>query len=106
MEKKKATTRNKKIMNGKLTCKGKRTVKVGSHPHTNMLSKPAILRRGEHKCRVLEMHLKLKEQQFNTILFIYRLLYQNLMVTANLKATVDTHTIENLNTTLKLVIRS
>ena len=60
---------------GKLTSKGKHTVKVGNHPHTNMVSKPAIVRRGEHKCRILEMHLKLKDHQLKTISFIYRLLY-------------------------------
>ena len=76
----------------KLTGKGKHTVKVGNHPHTNMISKPAIVRRGEYKCRILEMDLKLKDQQLKTILFTYRLLYQNLMVTANRKSTIDTHT--------------
>ena len=30
---------------GKLTHKGKHTIKVGSHPHTNMISKPATMRR-------------------------------------------------------------
>ena len=30
---------------GKFTGKGKHTVKVGNHPHTNMISKPAIMRR-------------------------------------------------------------
>ena len=50
------------------------------------------MRRGEYKCRILEMHLKLKDQQLKTILFIYTLLDQNLMVTANLKSTIDTHT--------------
>ena len=29
----------------KLTRKGKHTVKLGNHPHTNMISKPAIVRR-------------------------------------------------------------
>ena len=29
----------------KLTSKGKHTVKVGNHPHTNMISKPTIMRR-------------------------------------------------------------
>ena len=76
----------------KLTSKGKHTVKVGNHPHTNMISKPAITRRGEHKCRILEMHLKLRGQQLKTILFIYRLLYQILMVTPNRKSTINTHT--------------
>ena len=67
----------------KLTSKGKHTVKVGNHPHTNMISKSAIMRKGEYKYRILEMHLKLKDQQLKTVLFTYRLLYQNLMVTAN-----------------------
>ena len=68
---------------GKLTIKGKHRVKVGNHPHTNMISKPATARRGEYTCRILEMHWKLKDQRLKTILFVYRLLYQNLMVTAN-----------------------
>ena len=76
---------------GKLIGKGKHTVKVGNYPHTNMISKPGIARR-EHKCRRLEMHLKLKDQQLKTILFIYRMLYQNLMITTNQKSTIDTHT--------------
>ena len=67
----------------KLISKGKHTVKLGNHPHTNMISKPAVMRKGEYRCRILEMHLKLKDQQFKTILYIYRLLYQNLMVTTN-----------------------
>ena len=46
-----ATTGNKKITNKMLTGKGKHTVKVGSHLHTNMISKPAIVRRGEVNAR-------------------------------------------------------
>ena len=38
---------------GKLTSKGKHTVKVGNHPYTNIISKHAIMRRGEYKCRIL-----------------------------------------------------
>ena len=38
------------------------------------------------------MHLKLKDQHLKALLFIYRLLYQNLRVTANQKSTIDTHT--------------
>ena len=34
---------------GKLTGKGKCTVRVGNHPHTNMISKPAIVRRVQMK---------------------------------------------------------
>ena len=76
----------------KLTGKGKHRVKVGSHPHTNMISKPAVVRRGEYKCRILEMHLRLRDHQLKTILYIYRLLYKNLMVTTDQKSTIDTHT--------------
>ena len=92
----------------KLTGKGKHMVKVGNHLHTNRISKPAIVRKGEHKCRLLEMHLKLKDQQLKTILFIYRQLYQNIMRTANQKSTIDKHTKKkrNPNTTLKSVIKS
>ena len=79
-------------MNGKAYQKGRYKVKVGKHLNTNMLSKPVIVRRGEHKCRLLEMHLKLKDQQLKRIFFIYRLLYQYIMVTANQKSTMDTHT--------------
>ena len=39
-----------------------------------------------------EVHLKLRDKQLKTILYIYRLLHQNLMVTANQKATIDTNT--------------
>ena len=85
----------------KLTGKGKLTVKVGNNPHTNMLSKPSIMRRGKQKCGILEMHLKLKDQQLKTILFVYRLLYQN-MVTANQKSAIDTQKGKrNPNRTLK-----
>ena len=79
---------------GKLTGKGKHKVKVGNYPHTNMISKPATVRRGEYKCRKWEMHLKLRDEQLKTSLYIYihRLLYQNLMETANQNTTIDTHT--------------
>ena len=33
-----------------------------------------------------------RDQQLKTTLYIYRLLYQNLMGTANQKITIDTHT--------------
>ena len=38
------------------------------------------------------MYLKLRDQQLKTTLSIYSLLYQNLMVTANQKSTIETHT--------------
>ena len=57
----------------KLMSKGKHTVKVGNHLQTNMISKPDTVGRGQHKCRILEVHLKLKDQQFKILLFIYSL---------------------------------
>ena len=56
---------------GKFTSKGKYTVKVGNHLHTIMISKPEIVRRGKYKCRISEMHLKLKDQQLKTIFSVY-----------------------------------
>ena len=47
----------------KLTSKGKRTIKVENHPHTNIISKPVIIRGQEYKCRIFEMYLKLRDQQ-------------------------------------------
>ena len=48
------------------------------------------MRRGEYKYRKWELHLKLRDQQLKTTLYIYRLLHQNLMGNANQK--IDTHT--------------
>ena len=56
-----------------------------------MLPKPEIMRGGGYECRTQEMHLQLKDQQLKTTLYIYRLIYQNFMVTANQNSTVDTH---------------
>ena len=75
---------------GKYTGKGKHIVKVGNQ-HTKMI-KPAIMRRGEYKCRILKMNLELRDQQLKTILYVYRLLCQNLIIIANQKSTTDTHT--------------
>ena len=44
-----------------------------------------ILRRQKHKCRILNMHLKLIDQQPKTILYVCGLLYQNLVGTTNQK---------------------
>ena len=52
------------------------------------------MRRGENQCRILEQHLKLKDQQTKTTLFVYRLLYQNLMGTPNQQSTIHTDTKE------------
>ena len=50
--------------------------------------------------------MKVRDQEPNTILYDYRLLYQNLMVAANQKPTdIHTHT-QNLNLTLKIVLKS
>ena len=76
----------------KLTGKGKHTVKVGNHLHTNMIGKPEIVSKAEYKWRILEMVWKLRDQQLKTISYIYGLLYQNLMGTANRKSAIDTHT--------------
>ena len=74
-----------------------------------MISKAAILKRGEFKYRIWEIHLNLRDQKLNTILYIhiYRLLYQKLIETANKKSTIDTHTqdkaiqIQHLNIVFK-----
>ena len=50
------------------------------------------MRRGGYKCRTLEMHLQLRDQQLKTISYTYRLLYQNFRITANQKSTIDTQT--------------
>ena len=54
---------------GKLAGKGKHTLKAANHPHTNMISKPAIVRRGEHKCRKWELHWKVKRIQHHQTSF-------------------------------------
>ena len=92
----------------RLTGKGKHRAKEGNHPHTNMIPKPATVRRGGYKCRILDMFLKLRDWQLKTILCVYVshiLLYQNLMVTANQKSTIYTQTKSNPNTTIKIVIK-
>ena len=61
-------------------------VKVQNHPHTNIILKPETVCGGEYKFRLFKMHLKLRDQQLKTILYIYRLLHQNLMVTTNQKS--------------------
>ena len=76
----------------RLTSKGIYTVKVQNHPHTIMPLKSEVMRRGGYKCRTLEMHLQLSDQQLKTISYVYRLLYQNFQVTAKQKSTIDTHT--------------
>ena len=55
----------------RLTSKGIYTVKIQNHPHTIMVPKSEIMRRGGYKCRTLEMHLQLRDQQLKTISCIY-----------------------------------
>ena len=54
------------------------------------------------------MHFKLRNQQLKTIMYTYRLLHQNFMVTTNKKSIIDKHTEKkkNPNITLKIVIKS
>ena len=55
----------------------------------------------------IKMHLKLRGQQPKTILNIYRLLYQNLMVSTNQKTTIDAliKMKKQTKTALKIVIK-
>ena len=48
------------------------------------------MRRGGYKCRTVEMHLQLRDQQLKTISYIYRFLCQNFRVTADQKSAIDT----------------
>ena len=57
-----------------------------------MLPKSEIMRREGYKCRTLEMHLKLRDQQLKTIPYIRRLLYENFRATENQKSTIGTQT--------------
>ena len=50
----------------RLNSKGIRIVKVGKHPQTDMLPKPEKVRRGGYRCRILEMHFQLSDQQIKT----------------------------------------
>ena len=57
---------------------------------------------------ILEMHLKLRDQQLETLLYKYRLLYQNIMVTDNQKSAIDTHTKKkntSTNKTLDIIVK-
>ena len=54
------------------------------------------------------MLLKLRDQELKAILYTYRLLHQNPMVTKSQKSTVDIHTKKKMKskTTLKILIKS
>ena len=94
----------------KVPSKGKLIVKVANPPHTNMhdikisnCEKRWVQMHDEIKInydaikinynaiKKGNMHLPLRDQQLKTILYIYSLPYQNLMVTANQKPATDTH---------------
>ena len=64
--------------------------------------------RGEHKCRIFEMHLILIDQQLKIIMYIYREFYtKNSTVTTNQKSIIVTVQRERgLDITLKMVIKS
>ena len=51
----------------RLTSKGIYTVKIQNHPCAIMLPKSKFMRRGGYKCRTLEIHLELRNQQLKTI---------------------------------------
>ena len=70
-----------------LPVKAKHMVKVGNHSHTNMIPKLATVRRVQMQEQ--ELNFKLRDQQFQTILYIYRLLYQNTMRTSNQNTTIN-----------------
>ena len=53
--------------------------------------KSARQKEREYKCTVSKMHLKLKDQQFKTSMYVYRLLYKNLVVTAKQKSIIGVH---------------
>jgi len=40
---------------GKLTNKDKQMINIVNHPHTNMISKAAVMRGWEYKCRTLKL---------------------------------------------------
>ena len=52
------------------------------------------MRRGQYKCRTLEMDLQLRDQQLKTIpyLYIYIQTHIKTRITANQKSTIDTQT--------------
>ena len=41
------------------------------------------MRGGDYKCRIIKTHLKVRDQQLRTIIYLYRLLFKKLIVTMN-----------------------
>ena len=57
-----------------------------------MISKPVILRAGEYKCRIFEMHLKLRDQKPKNTMYIIQTAMLDVMVTTKQKPKMDMHT--------------
>ena len=53
---------------GKLTKKGKHKVKVGNHSDTNMIPKPATVRREEYKCQEMGNAFEVKRSATETLI--------------------------------------
>ena len=73
-----------------------------------MISKPATVRRGEYKCEKWELHLKLRDQQLKTTLYIYINCYIKTSWELQTKKLQQVHTQKrksNTNTTLKILIK-
>ena len=67
----KTATRNKKIMTGKFTGKGKHTVKVGNHWHTNMIPNPATMSRVQMQENGNTFEIKIPATHGNCKLKVY-----------------------------------
>ena len=83
----KVTPETRKLQMRNLTGKGKDNIKIGNH-HFKNISILAIMRRGEDKW-TLKMHLKLRDQQPEGILYTHRWLYWNLMGTTGKKTIME-----------------
>uniref|UniRef100_A0A4X1W0R5 RNA-directed DNA polymerase n=2 Tax=Sus scrofa TaxID=9823 RepID=A0A4X1W0R5_PIG len=90
----------------RLTSKGIYTVKIQNRPCTIIPPKSEIMRRGGYKCRTLEMHLQLRDQELKTISYTYRLLYQTSGQLQTKTLLLEHKQIRkiNSNTTLKIVL--
>ena len=71
----------------KLTGKDKDNIKVGNHLLTNMISKLASMGREEGRCRILKIHLKIRDLQTEKILHTH----QNITGSTNQKTILYTH---------------
>ena len=56
-----------------------------------MISKPENMRREEYKCKVLQMHLKLRDQQLKKSSMYIERYIKNLMIATNQKSVIDIH---------------